>query len=131
MTNEPHLEVPLDGLFLSPIPPWGASVLVLRDRSDVLLLRRRGLWSPPAVTRLPDEPIASCAARALDELAGLALPMWPVADVDPAWTVFASIATAEHVVTLGNGFDAYQWVAIDEARRRCTDLVSTSLGLVA
>src|SRR6185436_9987699 len=95
---DPELEGPLDGLFLSPTPPWGTSVLVLRERTRVLLLRRRGEWTPPAVTRLPDEPIASCAARALDELTGLALPMWPVADVDPAWAVFVATATGEPLV---------------------------------
>ena len=66
MTKEPQLQVPFDGLFLSPTPPWGTSVLVLRptaDSQEVLLLRRRGAWSPPAVTRLPDEPAASCARR--------------------------------------------------------------------
>ncbi len=131
MTNEPQLQVPLDGLFLSPIPPWGASVLVLRDRAEVLLVRRGGEWSPPAVTRLPDEPIGACAARALDEITGLALPMWPVADADPAWAVFVATANDSPLVRVGNGYDLYEWVSIDEARDRCTDLVSTSLGLVA
>ena len=131
MERAPQLEVPFDGLFLSPTPPWGASVLVLRNRTDVLLLHRRGEWTPPAVTRLPDEPVASCAARALDEYAGLVLPMWPVADVDPAWAVFMAPAKGEPTVRMGNGCDAFQWVPLDEARRLCTDLVSASLDLVA
>lgn len=131
MTNEPQLQVPLDGLFLSPIPPWGASVLVLRDRSDVLLVRRNDEWSPPAVTRLPDEPTAACAARALDEIAGLSLPLWPVADADPAWAVFVATADESHRVRIGNGYDQYEWVPLDVARDRCTDLVSTTLSLVA
>lgn len=134
MTNEPQLQVPLDGLFLSPTPPWGASVLVLRpagEAHDVLLLCRRGAWSPPAVTRLPDEPVAACAARALDEIAGLRLPIWPMAEVDPEWTVFVADARDDLFVRPGNGYDAYEWVGIDEAQRRCTDLVSRTLGLVA
>ena len=131
MTNEPQLQVPLDGLFLSPIPPWGASVLVLRDRTEVLLVRRAGEWSPPAVTRLPDEPIGACAARALDEITGLTLPMWPVADADSAWAVFVATANDSPLVRVGNGYDRYEWVTIDEARDRCTELVSTSLELVA
>lgn len=131
MTNEPQLEVPLDGLFLSPVPPWGASVLVIRNRTEVLLLRRRGEWSPPAVTRLPDEPIASCGARALDEIAGLTMPMWPMVDIDPAWAVFVATASESPVVRPGNGYDAFEWVSIDDARDRCTDLVSSSLDLVA
>jgi len=131
MTNAPQLEVPLDGLFLSPVPPWGASVLVIRNRTEVLLLRRRGEWTPPAVTRLPDEPIASCAARALDEITGLTMPMWPMVDIDPAWAVFVATATGSPVVRAGNGYDAYEWVSIDDARDRCTDLVSSSLDLVA
>jgi ADP-ribose pyrophosphatase YjhB (NUDIX family) len=131
MTSAPKLQVPLDGLFLSPTPPWGASVLVLRNRDEVLLLSRKGEWSPPAVTRLPDEPIASCAARALEEIAGLKLPMWPVADVDPAWAVFVATATGEPLVRPGNERDAYEWVSLDEARDRCSDFVSASLDLVA
>ncbi|MEY2426887.1 MAG: hypothetical protein QOI61_2459 [Actinomycetota bacterium] len=131
MAATPQLQVPLDGLFLSPTPPWGASVLVLRDQAEVLLLRRRGEWSPPAVTRLPDEPIGSCAARALDEIAGLALPMWPVADVDPAWAVFVAPVTGEPRIRLGNQRDAFEWVSLDDARDRCSDLVSATLDLVA
>lgn len=131
MTETPQLEVPMDGLFLSPEPPWGASVLVLKNRTDLLLLRRRGEWTPPAVTRLPDEPIASCAARALDELAGLRLPMWPVADGDPAWAVFVATANATPHVRPDQFCDAYEWVPIDAARARCTALVSATLDLVA
>lgn len=131
MTNEPQLQVPFDGLFLSPIPPWGASVLVLRDRTDVLLVRRNDEWSPPAVTRLPDEPITTCAARALDEIVGLSLPLWPIADADPAWAVFVATADASRRVLVGNGYDAFEWVPIHDARERCTDLVSTTLSLVA
>ena len=130
MTGTPQLEVPLDGLFLSPEPPWGASVLVLKNREELLLLHRRGEWTPPAVTRLPDEPIASCAARALDDLAGLRLPVWPV-DTDPAWTVFVATTTEDVHVRPDRFCSAYEWVPIDEARERCTQLVSASLDLVA
>lgn len=131
MTYEPKLEVPLDGLFLSPEPPWGVSVLVIRNQDEVLLLQRKGEWAPPAVTRLPDEPLAKCAARALDELTSLELPMWPVVDGDPSWAVFAATMTEGAFVRLAHGCDAYEWVSIDEARVRCTELVSTTLDLVA
>jgi hypothetical protein len=131
MTNEPQLQVPLDGLFLSPIPPWGASVLVVRDRRDVLLVRRRSNWGPPAVTRLPDEPVAACAARALEEIVGFTLPLWPVADADPAWAVFVARANSDARVRLGNGYDECEWVPIERAGDRCTDLVSDTLHLVA
>ena len=130
-THKPQLQVPMDGLFLSPVPPWGASVLVVRNRTDVLLLCKRGEWSPPAVTRLPDEPIASCGARALDEVAGLNLPLWPLQDVDPAWTVFVATTTEKPVVRLGFGYDAFEWVSIENAQRRCTQLVAETLELVA
>lgn len=129
--TEQQLQVPLDGLFLSPTPPWGTSVLVLRDRERVLLVRRRGEWSPPAVTRLPDESIAGCAARALQEITGLRLPMWPMADIDPQWPVFVATAEEDLLVRLGNGYDAYEWVDLTEAQARCTDLVSQTLRLVA
>ncbi len=134
MTNEQSLQVPLDGLFLSPIPPWGTSVLVLRPEGashEVLLLRRGGVWSPPAVTRLPDEPVANCARRALDEIAGLHLPIWPIADADPQWTIFVATAREELFVRPGNGYDAYEWVGLAEAQTRCSELVSQTLQLVA
>ena len=131
MTDAPQLQVPFDGLFLSPTPPWGTSVLVLRDQSHVLLLRRHREWTPPAVTRLPDEPVASCAARALDEIAGLTLPMRPVTGVDTAWAVFVATASGEPLVRPDRYCDAHEWVPIDEARARCSDLVSTTLDLVA
>ena len=129
MTATPKLQVPMDGLFLSPTPPWGASVLVLRD-DDVLLLRRKGEWTPPAVTRLPDEPVATCAARALDEFTGLKLAVEAV-DVDPAWAVFVAYAEGEANIRLGYRCEGHEWVPLDEARRRCTELVSASLDLVA
>lgn len=131
MTNTPQLQVPLDGLFLSPTPPWGTSVLVLREREEVLLLRRRGAWTPPAVTRLPDEAVTECAARALEEIAGLKLPLSPVTDVDPSWAVFVATATGELLVRPDRFCDSYEWVALDEARVRCTELVSATLDLVA
>jgi len=130
MTESPQLQVPLDGLFLSPEPPWGASVLVLRDREELLLLKRRGEWTPPAVTRLPEEPIATCAARALEDVAGLRLPIWPV-DLDPAWTVFVANATGDVLVRPDRVTTEFEWVSLDEARARCTQLVSASLDLVA
>jgi ADP-ribose pyrophosphatase YjhB (NUDIX family) len=130
VTESPQLQVPFDGLFLSPEPPWGASVLVLKNREELLLLKRRGAWGPPGVTRLPEEPVASCAARALEDLTGLRLPIWPV-DVDPAWTVFVANANNEPLVRTDSLTTAYEWVAIDEARERCTALVSASLDLVA
>ncbi len=131
MTGTPQLQVPLDGLFLSPTPPWGTSVLVLRDQAEVLLLRRKGEWSPPALTRLPDEPVAACAARALEEIAGLKLTLWPVPDVDPAWAVFVAPVTGEPLVRPGNERDAFEWVSLDDARDRCSELVSATLDLVA
>jgi ADP-ribose pyrophosphatase YjhB (NUDIX family) len=130
VTEVPQLEVPLDGLFLSPEPPWGASVLVLKKGAELLLLRRRGAWGPPGVTRLPDEPIASCAARALEDLTGLRLPVEPL-DTDPAWTVFVATTDSDPMVRTDRLTSAFEWVAIDEARERCTELVSASLDLVA
>ncbi|HUR77319.1 MAG TPA: NUDIX hydrolase [Acidimicrobiales bacterium] len=120
----------MDGLFLSPTPPWGASVLVLRDRSVLLLWRGCG-WTPPAITRLPDEPIAVCAARALDETVGLTLALWPVADVDPGWAVFVASVSGEPLIRPDRVCESFAWVPLDEARRRCTQLVSTTLDLVA
>jgi hypothetical protein len=53
--------------------------------------------------------------------------MWPVADVDPAWMVFVAVIDGDVSVA----YDDYEWVSIGEAHRRCTELVSASLELVA
>jgi len=133
------LRVPWDGLFLSPEPPWGASVIVSRPIADgaslVLLLGRRdgaGLrWSPPAVTRLPGEDVAACARRALDECAGLALVVQREADVDGEWALFQATAGGSSTVRVGAGFHEHEWVSTAVAAQRCPELLPASVDLVA
>ena len=75
-----------DGLPISEEPPFGATVVVYRHngaRLEILLLHRAHhgpdyvgdwAWTPPAGSRLPDEPIEACARRELLEETGLDLP---------------------------------------------------------
>jgi hypothetical protein len=68
-----------DGLPISHEPPYGATVVVYRDRGrapEVLLLHRAHhgpdhagdwTWTPPTGSRLPDEPIDQCARRELPD----------------------------------------------------------------
>lgn len=139
MTETPQLPMQWDGLFLSPVPPWGTSVVVRRPgadgRSRVLIVRRDrragGQWTAPCATRLPGEDVAACARRALEEIAGLSLPVVAHRDLQPGWPMFVARAAEGAGIRLGQGFDAFDWVEPDEARRRCASSSAAAFALVA
>jgi len=139
VTETPQLPMQWDGLFLTPVPPWGTSVVVRRaspdGRDQVLIVQRDrrsgGQWTPPCVTRLPDEDVAACARRAVDEIVGLSLPVARGRDLQPGWSVFVARAHDRAQVRLGAGFDAFDWVEPDEARRRCASGTAAAFALVA
>jgi 8-oxo-dGTP pyrophosphatase MutT (NUDIX family) len=139
VTETPQLPMQWDGLFLSPEPPWGASVVVRRAAADgrtrVLIVQRDprggGQWSAPCATRLPGEDPPACARRALEETAGLSLPVVAGRDLQPGWSTFAARAGENADVRLGPGFDAYDWVEPDEARHRCAAETAKAFALVA
>jgi 8-oxo-dGTP pyrophosphatase MutT (NUDIX family) len=127
-----QLRTTWDGLFISEEPPHGATVLVFRrgkdGRREYLILHRSAAtgapangdwaWGPPCGARLPGEEVVACARRELDEETGLRLDLHPV-DFDPAWAGFWAEAPRDAHVQLSNEHDAYEWVAVDEAMRRC------------
>jgi 8-oxo-dGTP pyrophosphatase MutT (NUDIX family) len=129
-----------DGLPVAKEPPHGASVIVHRRGEqglELLILRRAhtgpapdkppspGLdvadwtWTPPAGCRLPSEPVGLCAQRELLEETGLVLPLRLTEAGSPLWRVFTAQARPDARVVLNDEHDAYEWVGLAEALRRC------------
>jgi 8-oxo-dGTP pyrophosphatase MutT (NUDIX family) len=126
-----------DGKPVAQEPPHGASVIVHRrgpQGLELLILRRAYLgpdtpdepscvgdwtWTPPAGCRLPSEPVGLCAQRELLEETGLVLPLRLTAAGSPHWRVFTALARPDAQVVLDEEHDAYEWVGLDEALRRC------------
>jgi 8-oxo-dGTP pyrophosphatase MutT (NUDIX family) len=125
-----------DGLPVAKEPPHGASVIVHRrgpEGLELLILRRIHIgpvsdepqdvgdwtWTPPAGARLPSEPVGLCAQRELLEETGLVLPLRLTEAGSPHWRVFKAEARPDARVVLNEEHDAYEWVALDEALRRC------------
>lgn len=126
-----------DGLPVAQDPPRGATVIVHRRGAqglELLILRRAHTgpasdsephhagdwtWTPPAGCRLPSEPVGLCAQRELLEETGLVLPLRLTAAGSPHWRVFTAIARPDARVVLDDEHDAYEWVGLDEALRRC------------
>ena len=120
-----------DGLPISEEPPFGATVVVFRNRGttvEVLLLHRAHhgpeyagdwAWTPPAGSRLPGEPIDHCARRELREETGLDLP--PIlTDCGTAdWPHYLARAPRDAAVALDAEHDRFEWVAADQAPARC------------
>lgn len=139
MSDIPKLPIKWDGLFLSPVPPWGTSVVVRRNGPDgrprVLIVQRdrRGgnQWIAPGMTRLPGEDVTVCARRALEEIAGLSLPLVPSRDLQPGWSTFEARAGDSAEVRLGSGYEAFEWVEPAEAQRRCGGGTAAAFALVA
>jgi 8-oxo-dGTP pyrophosphatase MutT (NUDIX family) len=130
-----------DGKPVAQDPPQGATVIVHRRGAqglELLILRRSHTgptsdsephhagdwtWTPPAGCRLPSEPVGLCAQRELLEETGLILPLRLTAAGSPHWRVFTAIARPDARVVLDEEHDAYEWVGLDEALRRCRPLL--------
>lgn len=126
-----------DGRPIAPDPPHGAAVIVHRRGSrglELLILRRTHTgpadddepsevadwtWTPPAGARLPSEPVGLCAQRELLEETGLVLPLRLTEAGSVDWRVFTAEARPDACVMLSEEHDAYEWVELEEALRRC------------
>jgi 8-oxo-dGTP pyrophosphatase MutT (NUDIX family) len=140
-----------DGRPVATEPPHGASVIVHRrgERGlELLILRRAHIgpapgdepsdpgdwtWTPPAGARLPSEPVGLCAQRELLEETGLVLPLRLTEAGSPHWRVFTAQARPDSRVVLDDEHDAYAWVDLPEALRRCrpqlvADQIRVALG---
>ncbi len=126
-----------DGRPMAQEPPFGAAVVVHRRGPgglELLILRRVSTgpaphdepsdvgdwtWTPPSGSRLPSEPVGLCAQRELLEETGLVLPLRLTEAGSPHWRVFKAEARPDARIVLSDEHDAYEWVVLDEALRRC------------
>ncbi|MEM7028020.1 MAG: NUDIX domain-containing protein [Chloroflexota bacterium] len=143
MTNT-TLRTTWDGKPIDPEPPFGASIIVYRQREgqrEFLILHRahKGpdyegdwAWTPPSGARYPGEPIEECAARELHEEVGLRLPL-QTTRFGRNWAVFyAEIGDQDQVELIDVEHDRYEWVPLIEAVRRCQPIqVSQAISDVA
>lgn len=120
-----------DGLPVSQEPPFGAAVVVYRQRGpslEILLLHRAHhgpdyvgdwAWTPPAGSRLPGEPIEQWARRELREETGLDLDL-SLTDCGTAeWPHYVAIAPPDATVILDAEHDRFEWAAAADAPLRC------------
>lgn len=124
-----------DGLPISPIPPFGTSIIVYRRGEsgiEFLILHRahdgptyegEWAWTPPAGSRLPGEPVDVCAQRELLEETGLTLPLHFTGYGLDNWALYYAEARADQPVTLDAEHDRYEWVTREEALARCLPTV--------
>ena len=120
-----------DGLPISSAPPFGATIVVtclINGERRYLLLHRAHAgpdyegdwaWTPPAGSRLPDEPVDVCAARELDEETGLSGELTAIRDRDTDWALYALEFDACPDIRLDGEHDRYVWVSLADARLRC------------
>jgi 8-oxo-dGTP pyrophosphatase MutT (NUDIX family) len=120
-----------DGLPVSDEPPFGATVVVYRNRGatlEILLLHRAHhgpeyagdwAWTPPAGSRLPGEPIDECARRELLEETGLDLALTPTVFGTAEWPHYLARAPLAAAVVLDAEHDRFEWVAANQAPPRC------------
>jgi 8-oxo-dGTP pyrophosphatase MutT (NUDIX family) len=134
-----------DGLPISREAPFGTSIVVYRQGAygvEFLLLHRahhgpdydgEWAWTPPAGSRLPNEPVDECARRELMEEAGLALPVQAADLGKESWAIYYAEAASDQVVTLLDvEHDRFEWVPLEVALARCLpEVVGQSVEAVA
>ena len=119
-----------DGLPVSKEMPYGASVVVWRERDgkrEWLVLHRahhrpeyagEWAWTPPSGARLPDEEIDACARRELLEETGLELECVPTG-LREDWAIYVAEAPLDAQVVLDAEHDRHEWLSLEDAVLRC------------
>lgn len=119
-----------DGLPISPVPPFGAAIIVYRDTlsgtTEFLVLHRRAVlgddgdwaWGPPSGCRWPGEEITVTARRELFEETGLEGEPVPVAGPNPNWPAFAIQVEPKTALVLSDEHDRLAWLPAEEALAR-------------
>jgi 8-oxo-dGTP pyrophosphatase MutT (NUDIX family) len=135
------VETTWDGLPVSKEKPFGAAVVVWRERAgerEWLVLRRRHApgpewkWTPPAGARLPGEQLDDCAGCELLEETGLALDPSPTPCGREDWALYAAQAPPDAVLRLDAEHDDFAWLPLDEAVARCRpQVVADGIACVA
>jgi len=125
------VETTWDGLPIAEDNPRFVSIVVWRrgpSGREFLVLHRRHhgpdfagewAWTNPAGSRLPGEEVAVAARRELLEEAGLELQLATVELPNPELAFYVAEAPAGAEVVLDHEHDRFEWVDVDEARRRC------------
>lgn len=123
-----------DGLPVAREPPYAACVVVWREGADgreLLILHRLApggagyegdwAWTPPSGARQPGEPPGAAARRELREETGLALPLRAVSGVTAPGDLALYVAEAPSgiEIVLDDEHDAFAWLPLEEAARRC------------
>ncbi len=120
-----------DGREISPDPPFGASIVAYRRRTDLiefLILHRaeRGssyegdwAWTPPAGARWPGEHPDQCAERELREETGLTTPVQHTDHGTADWLVYRTEIPLGTSITLDAEHDRYAWLNVEQACARC------------
>ena len=120
-----------DGLPIAHEPPFGAAVVVFRNRGsgcELLLLHRAHsgpdysgdwAWTPPSGARRPGESPAAAAARELREETGLDLPLARIESRDPDLALYVAEAPHGSAVVVDAEHDAHRWLPLEAAAELC------------
>ncbi len=119
-----------DGLPISPVPPFGAAIIVYREATsgtvEFLVLHRRAIpdddaiwsWGPPSGCRWPGEEITVTARRELLEETGLDQCPVLVTGPDAEWTTFSVRVQPDTMIELSDEHDRLVWLPAAVALKR-------------
>jgi len=117
-----------------------AGGVVTTPRGEALMIFRNGRWDLPKGRLEPDEPLRRCAAREIEEEAGVApgrlvrplCDTWHIYNIYGAWELkhtvgyhFERSDAAAPAPQLEEGITRCEWCPVEEARRRAEESFPT------